>query len=1014
MSRMAQICGEPDDVPPGYDKFLGQWRCSSGFAGTAGIQCSAQRNCQSTPTLSGCVPIETCLPIIADGCDIDVSDCRSVLGGEKCEIKCKDPYTGPSTFATCPAGNINTSEVLTWVRPKCELTNCPQGLVVRDGYVKDSIKGWICANGFRGDASVNCSINAACEAECVYGGCVPIEVCVPPAADACQFNWTDCDGILPDRSCIVSCMPPYVGPSTMATCRATAPWGPNLTSMSPPELDWIQPTCQCPEPLPAPGYLRVDDTWQCDEGFGGAAGTRCQRPLECLDAPELFGCLPLQPCIPPISTARCEALDLSNCSEVPTGETCEVLCVAPFVGAPSTASCPAENLIPNQVLTMPVEPCVLGCEDPPVHPGYKKDGEGWRCDTEDGFTGTANVFCELDADCGSIKKFQGCIPSTRPCVAPSLDLCKYDVSDCLSVSPGATCVIACAGNYAGKPMEARCPPGNVLENGLIFKAPRCVAEDIDCPLPAVLPQGYKLNGKDLVCEDDYIGSFVSRRCGHDSACNKVLELTGCVKPVKCSPLKIEPCERDNLGCWDVEAGSSCFIECKPPFFGASSLASCPAGNTDPTTPLAYDLSTCLCSDPPDIPPGFSQDLFGEWSCQSGYSGAAVKRCRVGEICIPDSQLVGCEKLEPCRDLTPTSCDQDVSDCTNIEPGGTCFVTCRQPWTSIESTLGSCPSDNVDPTRTVTWTPPTCELRCPVPNPMPDGFEWDGATATARCKTGYLGPASTSCIINNETCEVTTFVSGCQKLMPCKLPLVDQCKVNMTQCRNVMPGESCRPRCIPPFELYGPAPLAECPENNLDADRELEWLQLPNCSVFDCEDPSPVPAGYEFGINPNDPVAVGLGIPRWYCAIGYVGTAERVCSGNATCGVIAFLSGCLPIMACRAPVVDTCRVDDSRCGSIRPGSRCTLSCRPPFVGTSTNRTVCSSEVPPVLCQRTLTPYLWALVFRAPMKGSAVEWATLGVSKQYAACKRVAAPLRILKAVHHQCPAKLEISRMKMVG
>ena len=23
-----------------------------------------------------------------------------------------------------------------------------------------------------------------------------------------------------------------------------------------------------------------------------------------------------------------------------------------------------------------------------------------------------------------------------------------------------------------------------------------------------------------------------------------------------------------------------------------------AGNTDPTTPLAYDLSTCLCSDPP--------------------------------------------------------------------------------------------------------------------------------------------------------------------------------------------------------------------------------------------------------------------------------------------------------------------------------------------------------------------------------------------------------------------------------
>eukprot|EP00438_Fugacium_kawagutii_P008536 Skav223713 [mRNA] locus=scaffold2564:61255:61644:- [translate_table: standard] len=25
---------------------------------------------------------------------------------------------------------------------------------------------------------------------------------------------------------------------------------------------------------------------------------------------------------------------------------------------------------------------------------------------------------------------------------------------------------------------------------------------------------------------------------------------------------------------------------------------------------------------------------------------------------------------------------------------------------------------------------------------------------------------------------------------------------------------------------------------------------------------------------------------WYCAPGYVGSAERLCSGNATCGVVA--------------------------------------------------------------------------------------------------------------------------------
>ena len=123
-----------------------------------------------------------------------------------------------------------------------------------------------------------------------------------PPVDACRFNWTDCDGILPGRSCHVSCvrgpngkilhstfgrwlsnvvqftkcamhfhqdfgtpcfvspilhghshghshpvlsqMPPYLGQRTMANCRATAPVGPNLTSTSPPELDWTPPNCQ--------------------------------------------------------------------------------------------------------------------------------------------------------------------------------------------------------------------------------------------------------------------------------------------------------------------------------------------------------------------------------------------------------------------------------------------------------------------------------------------------------------------------------------------------------------------------------------------------------------------------------------------------------------------------------------------------------------------------------------------------------------------------------------------------
>ena len=90
--------------------------------------------------------------------------------------------------------------------------------------------------------------------------------------------------------------------------------------------------------------------------------------------------------------------------------------------------------------------------------------------------------------------------------------------------------------------------------------------------------GYRLNDNDLSCQEGYIGpklsflsliggSWVSTRCGHDAECRKarkrfeldlrrfrqVMEFTGCKRPVKCSPLRIDPCERDNLGCWDVEA-----------------------------------------------------------------------------------------------------------------------------------------------------------------------------------------------------------------------------------------------------------------------------------------------------------------------------------------------------------------------------------------------------------------------------------------------------------------------------
>lgn len=968
--RAGQDCGSPLDAPEGYGQFLGQWRCQPGYLGSPSTTCKPKRSCGSTPTLSGCVPIEPCLPIIPDGCDVDVSDCRSVLGGKTCEIRCQEPFVGEPTIGTCPPGNIDVDTPLMWTRPTCTL-RCPRlGLPIKDGYIKDSIQGWICAPDHRGDAMVTCNISegnisVGCEAQCFYSGCEPIEVCLnsrlQPPLDACEYNATGCDGLLPDRLCEIGCMPPYIGSPTVAYCAEMArPI--NRTSQADPVLDYTLPQCTCPDPTETEGYIKVNGEWQCDEGYAGMAVKQCQRPLlgQCIDKPELVGCLPRQPCQdPPPSGLTCEKIDASNCSEVEGGGTCEVFCVPPYVGEVSVARCMEDNTDPFQPLEMPVEPCTLGCPDPLFLPeGYKKlsdEGIGrWECDAEARYEGTANVSCLLSETCNSTKQFHGCAKIVRPCLMPPLDACKFDVSDCASVPANGTCTIRCSGHYIGEPVVGRCPEGNVDDYGLIFDQPRCVIEDPDCPLPEEAPEGYAIDNGEFVCADGYVGDYVLSRCGHDKNCNKALDPIGCTPTVNCAPLKIDPCERDNVGCWDVQAGGSCFIQCKPPYFGTPTLARCPAGNTDPNTPLEYDLTFCFCSDPPFTPAGYTKDMFGQWICEEGYAGTAVKQCRVGETCIADAQLVGCEKLEPCAPLQPTSCEQDVTDCANVPPGGTCVVSCRTPWANVATTGATCPDGNTDPLRTVDWTPPVCELQCPEPPVIPQGFQWNPASFEALCQIGYLGPPNTNCTVDATTCQVTTQISGCRRLQPCTLPEGDFCRVNMTSCRNVMPGGSCNPPCIPPFELYSAPGRATCPEGNLDPDLPLTWEQYPNCSVFQCPDPSPVPLGYEFGIDQRSPAAIEAGVDRWYCSPGYVGEPVRVCGSNITCGVIALLSGCLPITPCRAPVVDTCRVDDSRCGSIRPGGRCTLSCRAPFEGAGTIASCLASNTDPD-----------GLLFRAPI-------------------------------------------------
>eukprot|EP00930_Biecheleria_cincta_P015702 TRINITY_DN13001_c0_g1_i1.p1 TRINITY_DN13001_c0_g1~~TRINITY_DN13001_c0_g1_i1.p1 ORF type:complete len:3592 (-),score=360.49 TRINITY_DN13001_c0_g1_i1:116-10366(-) len=962
----------------GYELFVnGRWRCDAGYTGAAKAGCSPQRECTSVPTLAGCVPIQPCLPIIDDSCDIDTSACLSVLGGSSCEITCKSPYAGASTIGSCPARNINTSEVLRWTRPTCVLDAalCPAGFTAPDGYVKDSGKGWLCAPGFQGTASVKCTITDACETKCVSTGCEPIQICELPATDSCMLNMSYCERLLPTRTCTVSCIPPYVGTPVLGSCHHGGLGGPYGNVTLPAVFDWTPPDCTCPDPaVPVPGYQKVAGTWSCAPGFAGTAKKFCQEPDQCLDQPKLDGCLPLVSCRdPPRSTGlACEPLNVTNCTDVKPGESCQVTCAEPYVGTPSLATCYSENTNPARPLEMPVDPCSLGCADLVEIPrGYKRRNitgvgvvksrnprlEAWECDVADRYSGTADVHCELDATCRTSKVFEGCQPIIRPCLAPELDGCKYDVSDCHKVSPGGSCTIRCAGNYTGKPSVGVCPEGNRQDEGLQFRKPRCLNEDPSCPLPSSNPEGYSLDDltEEFSCAAGSVGTEISTRCGHDEVCQNVIEPTGCVDTFPCAPPKVDVeffmCERSNLDCWNVDSGASCELDCKLPFRGPPIVAKCPAGNTNSTRQLVLDWIPCDCPDPSSIPDGYVKDRFGYWQCAEGYTGTAVKQCRRGRgkdsICIALPELVGCEPSQPCARLVADKCEQNVSQCAMVQPSSRCTITCNEPWETEQSTVATCQDKNTDITRPLVWQAPVCRKRCAEPAVLPEGYGWWSHNYSAYCLEGFLGPATTTCTLNTTSCNMTTEVAGCHRLVPCIPPIYQKCAVNMTFCQNVMPGESCTANCSLPYVGFRDKvegfvlAKASCPAGNIDPERMLDWDLPPNCSVPSCEDPAPLPDGYAFGVKPRRRGEVFNPEPQWYCDTGFIGLPERYCGTNKDCVASGFLRGCKPRVSCRAPKVDTCRYDASRCSNTRAGDICELRCRPPFAGRPTFP-VCSGD------------------------------------------------------------------------
>ncbi|CAK9057254.1 unnamed protein product [Durusdinium trenchii] len=593
----------------------------------------------------------------------------------------------------------------------------------------------------------------------------------------CMFNTSQCDMVGPGESCVIDCAAPYVrvGPTTMGQC-------PGGNSIKDRLLLWREPNCTCPEPDAQQGYVKDSNgEWRCAQGFAGMPRVVCQALPGCGGVLSNWeGCDKLVPCAMP-SVDNCR-FDVSRCTQVPPGGSCEIHCQAPLTGNHTVAVCKDLNTNPLQELDYFPLTCLLeSCPDPSPWPaGYNKTPEGkWVC--ANGYNGTARNRCELGdtwtADCSAAAALAGC-REVVPCLAPSLtglDRCTYDVSACTSVAPGDFCEVHCRSPFAGSKTEAYCPHGNTDPAGLVWTRPPCGLDS--CDEPGTVPAGYRRQGTaGWECAQSYTG-FAEKVCETTESCEIRAVLQGCLQLVPCEAEQSD-CRFDFIDCISVQPNAQCQVRCKAQngFAGSATTATCLQGNTDVNglvwTPPVCQISSC--DDPPEGN-GYVKSDFG-WECADGYSGRVNKTCVwMEDECVAVPLLSGCIMEQPCRlpDLGAVPCMYDVSDCTSVPPGQVCSIRCKLPYLGPSADF-ACPVANTDANQMLQGSLPLCG--CGEPTPLPPGYnvtqdQFDNNKITYSCAQGYGGYALKICQ-PGPACTVDPLMTGCAIPLTCEAIWMD--------------------------------------------------------------------------------------------------------------------------------------------------------------------------------------------------------------------------------------------------
>lgn len=575
--------------------------------------------------------------------------------------------------------------------------------------------------------------------------------------------------------------------------------------------------------------------------------------------------------------------DVSSCGQVTPGSSCQIRCAPPYTGSPTMATCPQGNSDATSMLLYTLPNC--SCPEPQAQQGYIKASDGtWQC--ADGYSGQPSVGCQSAPNCTGVWTYlQGCNQIVA-CKPPSVDQCRYDISQCANVQPGGNCTIKCKPPLTGGVAVATCPLGNTNPNKVVSYFP------LDCALstcadPPVWPAGYnKTADGQWTCATGYNGVAVNR-CAPGPTwtqdCGALSVLSGCSKIINCQMPMLtgtDACQYDLQSCLGVAPGGTCIVKCKAPFIGSSKDAFCPDGNTDPNG-LQVNYPTCnllSCDDPAVVPNGYKRS-GSSWMCDNAFTGYAVKTCvAVPGSCAVAANLSGCAQLVPCS-ITTTDCRFDTYACASVLPGSSCKIGCKVPFAGTTSS-GACPLGNTAPGGLV-WRPPTCALNsCADPLTPPTGYQQSKGIWT--CAPGWTGTVQKVCQWNEVACSNVPLLSGCSQQAPCStVQLDDTCAYNFTDCQSVPAGGACSVYCQAPRK--GPSSVFTCPANNTVDGTPVEGT-LPACG---CGDPVTLPSAY---------VRTSSG---YSCAPGYAGTAQKSCQSGPNCTVAATLVGCFAPVTCAA-------------------------------------------------------------------------------------------------------------------